>query len=99
MAKPIHKIFLCRPTETMYQLSEEERNSLFAKVAESLERVGCKRIVFCDSRWASEQWAWWGVEVFPDIEAAQEFARLEEKLNWFRYMESMTLLGTEEREA
>ena len=95
MAQPIYKVFLCRPTEALYQLSEEERNSLFAKVEESLERVGCKRLVFCDSRWASEQWAWWGAEVYPDIEAVQKHVRFLDELNFYRYMEAMTLLGTE----
>ena len=95
MAKPIYKVFLGRPTEAMYQLSQEEQNSLMAKVSETLEKVGGKPVVVCDSSWASEQWLFFGVEVYPDIEAVQKSTELLNELNWFRYMEAMTVLGTE----
>ncbi len=95
MAKPIYKLFLGRLTEAWYQLSQEEQNSLFAKDAEALEKVGGKSVLVCDSSWASEQWPFFGVEVYPDIEAVQKYAELQNELNWFRYMESMTVLGTE----
>ncbi len=99
MAQPIYLVFLFKPTEAWHQLSKEEQDSLVAKVDQALEQVGGKRVVMCDSRWASEQWIGWGVEVFPDIEAVQKYARLEEELNWFRYMEGMDVLGTEWKEA
>jgi hypothetical protein len=95
MAKPIYKVFLGRPTEAMYQLSQEEQNSLMAKVSETLEKVGGKPVVVCDSSWASEQWPFFGVEVYPDIEAVQKSTELLNELNWFRYVESITVLGTE----
>ena len=99
MAQPIYQLFMGKMTEAWYQLSKEEQDSLVAKVDQTLEQVGGKRVVMCDCRWASEQWIGWGVEVFPDIEAVQKYARLEEELNWFRYMESMAVLGTEWKEA
>jgi ubiquinone/menaquinone biosynthesis C-methylase UbiE len=34
-AKPIYKVFLCKPTEAAYQLSQEEQNSLMAKVGDA----------------------------------------------------------------
>ena len=37
MAKPIYKVFLCRPTEAAYQLSQADQNSLMAKLGEALE--------------------------------------------------------------
>ena len=95
MGKPIYKVFLGRPTEAMYQLSQEEQNSLMAKVSETLEKVGGKPVVVCDSSWASEQWLFFGVEVYPDIEAVQKSTELLNELNWFRYVESITVLGTE----
>jgi hypothetical protein len=95
MAQPIYKVFLCKPTEAAYQLSQEEQNSLMAKVGEALEKVGGKRVVVCDSSWASEQWPYFGVEVFPDIEAVQKYTDMQSKLNWFRYMKAITVLGTE----
>jgi hypothetical protein len=79
----------------MYQLSLEEQNGLMAKVNEAREKAGGKVVVFCVSTWASEQWPYFGVEVFPDIEAVHKYTELLGEFNWFRYMEAMTLLGTE----
>jgi uncharacterized protein DUF6616 len=94
MAKPIYKVFIGKPTEAWYQLSQEEQNNQFAKVQQALEQVGGKSVVACDSSWTSEQWLFFGVEEFPDIEAVQSYSEALNKLNWFRYIESMTLLGT-----
>ena len=95
MAQPIYRLFMGKMTEAWYQLSKEEQDSLWAKVAQALEKVGGKPVVGCDCRWASEQWMGFGVEVFPDIEAVQKLASLHDELNWYRYVESITVLGTE----
>jgi hypothetical protein len=34
------------------------------------------------------------VEEFPDLEAVQQHTKLLEELNWMRYVEAETLLGT-----
>ena len=95
MAQSIYKVFLARPLEAWYQLSQEEQASLLAKVNEALEKAGGKTVVLCNSSWSSEQWQFFGVEEFPNIEAIQKQAALHNELNWLRYIESVTVLGTE----
>jgi len=95
MAQAIYHLFLVKPNEAWHQLSREEQDNLFAKVNEARAQVGGKEILTCNSGWASEQWPFWGVEQFPDIEAVQKHHELLSAFNWFRYGESMTLLGTE----
>lgn len=99
MSKPIYKLFLFRNTEAYYQASEEERNVFLGKLDEAFKRVGGKRLVMCDSSWSSEQYPVFGVEVFPDIEAVQQYAVALNELNMPRYVESMSVLGTEFPEA
>ncbi|GAI48969.1 unnamed protein product [marine sediment metagenome] len=94
MAQPVYKLFVGKPTEAWYQLSREERDSVTAKMMESLEKIGVKNVVFCDSSWSSEQWAFFGVEEYPDIEAVQKHAEDLTELNWLRYMKTMSVLGT-----
>jgi len=94
MAQPIYKVFLLKPKEAWYQLSEEDRESHLAKDEESRKKVGGKVIVACNSGWSSDQWPYFGVEEFPDIEAVQKHSEELIKLNWFRYFESMSFLGT-----
>src|SRR5690242_1987560 len=99
MSEPIYKVFLFRNTEAYYQATEEQRNEFFSRLSAAFEKLGGKRIVTCDSYWSSDQWQVFGVEVFPNIEAVQEYSRIMNELNMPRYVESMSVLGTEFQEA
>jgi hypothetical protein len=97
MAGPMHKLWMARRTEAWYALSEEERQSLTAKVTKSSDRVGCKIVIICDSTWPSEQALSLGVEEFPDAEAIQQHSQGLIDLDWFPYVESGSILGTKSR--
>ena len=94
MAGPVYKMFHARWTEAWYQLSQEQRDAMFAKMTETGERLGAKQVVVCDASWNAEKWLFWGVEEYPNIEAVQEYAKLLDEINWFRYCESETMMGT-----
>ncbi len=55
MAKPIYKLFMSKPKEAWYQLSEEEKKDLQIKLTNALEKVGGKSIISCFSGWSSER--------------------------------------------
>ncbi len=94
MTGPIYKLWQAKFTEAWYQLSQEEQRQRVAQVEEALTQVGGKRVLLCNSAWANEQWSAFGVEEFPDIEAVQKHSQLLDELNWYRYIESITTLGT-----
>jgi len=50
--------------------------------------------VFCNAGWSTEQWAEFGVEEFPDLAAVQQFRQALDDINWFRYVDTRTTLGT-----
>ena len=95
MAQPIYKVFLGKFTEAWHQLSKEEQDRIGGQIEAALVKVGGKRPILCDSSWASEQWQGFGVEEFPNLEAVQRHEQLLTGLNWLRYIESRTTLGTE----
>ena len=94
MAESIYKFFMARMLEPWYQLSKEEQNSLIAKLDEALENVGAKRPILCNSNWSSDRWSFAGIEEFPNIEAVQKYMAALQELNWFRYCEGTSVLGT-----
>ena len=94
MAQPVYKLWQARRTEAWYQLSQEEQQRLSAQVEEALAQVGGKRVITCFSAWSNEQWLGFGVEEFPDIEAAQKHTQILTDLNHYRYIEGITTLGT-----
>jgi hypothetical protein len=85
MTQPIYKLFMGRFLEAWYQLSEEERNSLIAKLNEALEKVRPKRPILCDSSWPSDQWLVAGVEEFPNLEAVQNYTAALNELTRFMH--------------
>jgi hypothetical protein len=95
MAQPIYKLWQGRLTEAWHQLSQEDQQRLLGKVMEALDTAGGKELVICDAAWSNERWPVFGVEEFPDIEAVQRHEQLLTDLNWARYIESRTTLGTE----
>jgi len=95
MAQPVYKVWLMKYTESWYELTTEEQNKLMAQIEESLKQVGAELIILCASVWSSEEWFGWGVEKYPDIEAVQKHAENLFRMNWFKYIESKTYLGTE----
>jgi len=94
MAGPIYKLWMFKYTEAWYQLSEKERNSYFPQIQEAWKKVGGKMLIACVSDWSSEQWFMFGLDEFPDIDAVQKFTELLQEHDHYRYIESMSLLGT-----
>lgn len=94
MAK-VYKMFQVSMSEAWYQLSKEEQTDIFAKVDEARDKAGGKPVIICDSSWASEEWQAFGIEEFPDAEAVQLHAKLLNEIDWLRYINSRTLIGTE----
>ena len=91
----IYKSFRGRATEAWHQLTEDEREALLAKIGDALSQVGGKSMLVCDCAWSSEEWWFFGVEEFPNVEAVQKHAKLLADLKWLRYVETESLLGTE----
>ena len=86
---------MASPTEAWYQLSKEEQDHLMARQGESFEKTGGKTIAFADSAWSNEEWMFFGVHEYPDLESLQEHTKRLEEIQWFRYVTSKVILGTE----
>ena len=94
MAGPIYKLWMYKPTEAWYQLSEQEQKDAVARLQAAYEKVGGQQTIACKSRWSAEQWHAFGLDQFPDIEAVHNFHALLDEHDHFRYVESVSMLGT-----
>ena len=95
MAQPVYKLWQGRFTEASHQLAPEEQQRLLAQVTQAKFTVGGKELVTCSAGWSNERWPFFGVEEYPDSEAVQRHQQILIDLNWGRYLESRTTLGTE----
>ena len=94
MTQIIYKHYIGRMTEAWHKLPEQDQKALLAKVEQSLEKAGGKVLIECDSSWCNEHYNFWGVEQFPDIEAVMAHTMALNELNWDRYVDTTTVLGT-----
>jgi hypothetical protein len=94
MDGPVYKFFRVRFIEAWYQLSQAEKDSLLAKGDELLKQVGGKTLAICNSSWNNEQWPVFGVEEYPDMASVKKHNDALHQLDWFRYIECETMLGT-----
>ena len=94
MAEPIYKMYAMKPTETWHQLSQQEQQALLSRLQQKQAELGIKIVVLCDSSWASEQYPLFGLETYPDFAAVRAYSAFLNEINWLRYNESLTLLGT-----
>ena len=94
MSQKVYKHYQMKAKAAWYELSDDERRQLLARIEEALEQVGGRSILVCFSAWNNEQVEYWGVEEFPDLDAVLSLAQIHEEINWYRYVESKTLLGT-----
>jgi hypothetical protein len=95
MSSKVYKLWMVRPRAAWYQLSEEEQNDLMARNDADLKKLGVKTLAICDSLWSSEQWAFFGLEEYPDLAAVQAHASYLSEIDYFKYAEARIMLGSE----
>jgi hypothetical protein len=95
MGQPIFKVWFMKYKESWYKLTTEEQNKLMAQNAESMKQVGGEIVMVNTCSWSSEEWLAWGVEKYPNVEAAQQHALNLFNMNWYQYIEGKTYLGVE----
>ena len=95
MAQPIYKLWQGRFTEAWHQLSQDEQQRLLGQAQQALIDAGGTSLMLCSAAWSNEEWPYFGLEQFPDLDAVQKHAQRLTELNTSRYIESRTTLGTQ----
>ncbi len=93
MAGPIFKVFLNRYTAAYYELPAKAMEKLVAEFRATVDELGIKLVIHCESGWSSEEWDFWGVTEYPNLEAVQKLRQWQDTHQWFKYVESMSVLG------
>jgi hypothetical protein len=94
MSQTIYKFYKGKVLPPWYELSKEEQNALLEKIGNALTESGGKPVVNCNASTFSDQWQVCGVEEFPDLDSLHKHAAALQKLDWFRYVDSESVLAT-----
>ena len=92
----IYKCFILRrATDAWHALSEDEQKDLLAKLNQARKDADGETVASYNIGWSTDAALIFGVEKFPNIAAVQKHNQLLNELNWFRYIEGESYLGTE----
>lgn len=94
MAEPVYAMFYLRMTEAWYQLTEKQQNTALDKVFAINKKLRVETIILCDSGWSNDEWQFFGVDKFPNLETLQEQHKRFDEIPWFRYVYQKSILGT-----
>lgn len=93
MSSFIYVMWRATPRPNGNELSPEEQRAVIKQHDESLASVGGETVLKLNTRWSNEKWQSAGVVKYPGLDALQKHTKNLESLNWFRYLETETLLG------
>ncbi len=74
-------------------LSPDELNELLASERASFERNGGCQVINCNSYWANEAYAAFGIEAFPSLEALHAYKDDLYQLHWSQYFPGESIVG------
>jgi len=95
MSGLVCKVFILRRfTEAGYALTPEGRAAKLAELAETRQQAGARLLVNAAAAWSRYEIDRFGAEVFTGIESLKKYTAALDKIDWFRYVESETFIGT-----
>jgi hypothetical protein len=94
MAGPIYKLWMAKPKEAWFALTPEEQKAYIGKLMTARANVGGKEVITCDPSWSTNPWTVFGVDEYPDLDAALQIAKRLDELEYARYFEPVSMLGT-----
>ena len=72
-----------------------ERGKMLDKLDEINQQFGVERTIICDSGWSNDEWQFFGVDKYPNIEILQEVYKQLDGIQWSRYVVTKSILGTQ----
>lgn len=102
MITPIYQIFIGKnniaANLAAKSVPQAEKDEMNKKQMASLDAVGAKVLLLCNSAWANEENPWWGLIRFPSLEARIQHTHELSEMGWLDWVDAFTLLGTSESE-
>lgn len=93
---PIYQLFMVKNhnNDAWDSLTEDTQEHMFGAVGESIRKHGGVPLIGCDINWSCEEYKFFGVTAWPNIEAEQAHFKDLSKIGWHRYFYSKLILGT-----
>ena len=98
---PIFKLWIGKTSpagrRAYSELSKRLEATLWEKHNAIYQEAGSRVLLSCSSYWCNEAYPFFGVSVYPSVEANKQVMQALDELGWQRYLEVFTLLGIPEQ--
>lgn len=94
MGKLVCELVQWKFKEAWYALSKDDRDEIRTKTMGLNEKAGTKTVINCGSMCSSGRWLTFMVKEYPSVETLQQHYRDLHEIDWWRYIEAETTLGT-----
>lgn len=93
MEQPLYKLFFFRRKALTGELPAEQFQALMEQIKDPAGNLGVRQLLLAEMRWSNEQYAYFGVEQYPSLDAELEYSRYLEKSGWYDQVEGESYLG------
>lgn len=91
--QPVYKLYLMKQTLAAITAAPEMRADYLKKHDAFLAETGGKVLLVCNMVWSNEQYEYFGLEVFPNLQALITYHEKLQSIGWFAYFDSKSYLG------
>src|SRR5512133_1579509 len=93
MDPPLYKFYLCRRTARYFSLPVDQYQEIRTRMSKRASELGIRDLFNASMSWSNERYEFFGVELYPSLEAVQAYTQTLTALGYFQYVESESFLG------
>ena len=94
MGQPVLFLYMYKAKDSYWEFSDEEKEETGKRIRESFQAVGGKQIVSANCEWSNPDYAGFGVQEFPSIEALQQHFADGHEIGYLKHIEETYIVGT-----
>jgi hypothetical protein len=91
---PVFKLYLGKLNLAAVSLPPERQQEMMGIMMKNMADLGAKTLLSGDI-FSSEEYQWFGIEWYPNMQALIDSGRCIREINWLQYMTTEVFLGTE----
>lgn len=93
MDTPLYKLYLFKRTARYFALPTDQYQEIRARMSKRAKELGIRDLFNASMSWSNERYEFFGVELYPSLEAVQAYTQTMSALGYFQYIEGESFLG------
>lgn len=92
--QPIYRLYFSRLSDYALELPREELEVIYGRNTDYQNMAGIKPLLNAYVTWNNEEWEYFGIERFPNLETMIRYSQFMTDTGWYRIIHARSYLGT-----